>query len=52
MESEYGAEIKTLFRRRFISCGYESVAIIPLRCGPEVIGVLQLNDSRENFFIC
>ena len=49
MESGYGAETKTLFRRRFISCGYESVAIIPIRCGPEVIGVLQLNDSRENF---
>lgn len=49
IESEYGGELKTLFRSHFISCGYESVAIIPLRCDREVIGVLQLNDSRDNF---
>jgi len=50
MESEYGGELKTLFRSPFISSSYESVAIIPLRYDREVIGVLQLNDSRENIF--
>lgn len=50
MESEYGGELKTLFRSPFISSGYESVAIVPLRCDGEVIGVLQLNDSRDNVF--
>lgn len=28
--------------------GYESVALIPLRSGGEIIGLLQLNDSRQN----
>ena len=50
IESEYGGELKTLFRSPFISSGYESVAIVPLRCDREVIGVLQLNDSRDNIF--
>jgi hypothetical protein len=30
--------------------GYESVALIPLRSGPEIVGLLQLNDSRSNLF--
>ncbi len=50
IESEYGGELKTLFRSPFISSGYESVAIVPLRCDREVLGVLQLNDSRDNIF--
>ncbi len=28
--------------------GYESVALIPLRTGTEIIGLLQLNDKRRN----
>ncbi|MBD3305894.1 response regulator [candidate division KSB3 bacterium] len=28
--------------------GYESIGLIPLRSGDEIIGLLQLNDSREN----
>lgn len=50
IESEYGGELRTLFRGPFISSGYESVAIVPLRCDHEIIGVLQLNDSRANIF--
>jgi PAS domain S-box-containing protein len=30
--------------------GYESVALIPLRADREIIGLLQLNDSRKNCF--
>ncbi len=30
--------------------GYESVALIPLRSGREIIGLIQLNDSRKNCF--
>jgi len=30
--------------------GYESVALIPLRHGPEIVGLLQLNDSRPSRF--
>ena len=30
--------------------GYESVALIPLRSGRNIIGLLQLNDRRENLF--
>ena len=37
-------------RNRCNTEGYESVAIIPLSTGPEIIGTLQLNDSRPNMF--
>ena len=37
-------------RNRCNSEGYESVALIPLRSGGEIIGLLQLNDSRQNVF--
>jgi PAS domain S-box-containing protein/putative nucleotidyltransferase with HDIG domain len=37
-------------RNRCNSEGYESVALIPLRSGEEIIGLLQLNDSRQNLF--
>ncbi|MBN1609138.1 MAG: response regulator [Polyangiaceae bacterium] len=30
--------------------GYESVALVPLRSGDEIIGLLQLNDHRRNRF--
>ncbi len=30
--------------------GYESVALIPLRSGEEIIGMLQLNDRKKNRF--
>ena len=30
--------------------GYESVALIPLRSGDEIVGLLQLNDSRKGMF--
>ena len=32
------------------SAGYESVALIPLRSGSEIIGLLQLNDRRKGVF--
>jgi PAS domain S-box-containing protein len=37
-------------RNRCNSEGYESVALIPLRSGSEIIGLLQLNDRRPNCF--
>jgi PAS domain S-box-containing protein len=37
-------------RNRCNSEGYESVALIPLRSGTEIVGLLQLNDTRENVF--
>ncbi len=37
-------------RNRCNGEGYESVALIPLRSRGEIIGLLQLNDSRQNIF--
>ena len=37
-------------RNQCNSSGYESVALIPLRCGDETIGLLQLNDHRTDRF--
>jgi len=37
-------------RSRCNEAGYESVALIPLRCGDEIVGLLQLNDSRAGRF--
>jgi PAS domain S-box-containing protein/putative nucleotidyltransferase with HDIG domain len=37
-------------RNRCNSEGYESVALIPLRSGEEIIGLLQLNDTRTELF--
>lgn len=34
-------------RNRCIQSGYQSVALIPVRSGQEIIGLLQLNDRRE-----
>ena len=30
--------------------GYESVALIPIRCAGDIVGLLQLNDKREGCF--
>ncbi len=35
---------------RLNSAGYESVALIPLRSGDEIVGILELNDSRKDCF--
>jgi PAS domain S-box-containing protein len=35
-------------RNQCIHNGYQSVALIPVRSGREIIGLLQLNDRREN----
>jgi len=37
-------------RNRCNGEGYESVALIPLKSGGGIIGLLQLNDSRQNLF--
>ncbi len=37
-------------RNRCNSAGYESVALIPLRSGGEIMGLLQLNDRRRDRF--
>lgn len=37
-------------RNRCNKQGYESVALVPLRSGGEIIGLLQLNDSRRGRF--
>ncbi|MHB9097272.1 MAG: PAS domain S-box protein, partial [Syntrophales bacterium] len=37
-------------RNRCNSEGYESLALIPLRSGSEIIGLLHLSDSRQNLF--
>src|SRR3989339_46277 len=37
-------------RNRCNAEGYESLALIPLRSGEEIIGLLQLSDSRQNLF--
>ena len=34
-------------RNQCNQAGYESVALIPLRCGDEIVGLLQLNDTRR-----
>lgn len=47
------ASLKTLqipLRSRCNEAGYESVALIPLRSGDEIVGLLQLNDSRPGRF--
>ncbi len=41
---------QTRTRNRCISDGYESVALIPLNTGDEVVGLLQFNDRRTNRF--
>jgi len=37
-------------RNRCNAAGYESVALIPIRADEEIVGLLQLNDSRRSCF--
>ncbi len=37
-------------RGQCLKVGYESIALIPLKSGDEVIGILQLSDHRKNLF--
>jgi PAS domain S-box-containing protein len=48
LSSEHGNEIRRVVRTRFNDHRYESVAIIPLRSGREIVGLLQFNDTRES----
>jgi hypothetical protein len=32
------------------NCGYESVALIPMQAGNRTLGLIQMNDPRENMF--
>jgi PAS domain S-box-containing protein len=41
-------ECQGRFRNYCNQAGYESVAVIPLRSGSEMIGLLQLNDKRKD----
>jgi PAS domain S-box-containing protein/putative nucleotidyltransferase with HDIG domain len=45
-EKEYQGRI----RNRCNAEGYESLALIPLRSGEEIIGLMQLSDTRQNLF--
>ncbi|NLT67580.1 MAG: PAS domain S-box protein [Acidobacteria bacterium] len=38
------------FRSSCVDSGYRSLALIPVRSGEEIIGMLQLNDRREGCF--
>ena len=44
------ADPRTNPRNRCIHSGYQSVALIPLQSGEEILGLLQLNDRREGRF--
>jgi|GEM_PF-1930272 len=44
------ADPRTNPRNRCIHDGYQSIAIVPVRSGREIIGLLQLNDRREGRF--
>ena len=50
LSSTTDADRQTHTRNRCNAAGYESVALIPLRAGPEVFGLLQFNDPRTNRF--
>jgi PAS domain S-box-containing protein/putative nucleotidyltransferase with HDIG domain len=45
-----GEENQGCIRNRCNAEGYESLALIPLRSGEQIIGLLQLNDSRKDLF--
>jgi PAS domain S-box-containing protein len=52
-ELQNSTRLKTLqvpLRNRCNEAGYESVALVPLRSGDEIVGLLQLNDSRPGRF--
>lgn len=42
--------LQGLTKNRCNQAGYESVALIPLRSGDEIVGLLQLNDTRRGRF--
>jgi len=44
------ADRQSRTRNRCNGEGYESVALIPLKAGNEIIGLLQLNDRRKDLF--
>ncbi len=44
------ADPRTSPRNHCIHCGYQSLALIPLRSGEQIIGLLQLNDRRAERF--
>ena len=44
------ADLRINPRNRCIHSGYQSVALIPLQSGGEILGLLQLNDRREGRF--
>jgi PAS domain S-box-containing protein len=50
VDSGNGTGLAPAVSEQFIFHGYESVALVPLRSGSEIIGLLQLNDPRENCF--
>jgi len=43
-------ELQANTRNRFKNENYESIALVPLKSGQEIIGLLQLNDHRPNRF--
>jgi len=47
LEVPIDADLRTNPRNRCIHDGYLSTALIPVRSGREIIGLLQLNDHRE-----
>jgi len=50
LAEKYGEEDQGCIRNRCNSEGYESLALIPLRSGKEIIGLMQLSDKRQNLF--
>ncbi len=50
LASTSGNNFDARTRDRFKEEGYESIALIPLRSGDEMIGLLQMNDQRPNQF--
>jgi len=45
-ETEWGTHL----RGRCPAAGYESLALVPLRCGQEIIGLVQFNGRRKGCF--
>ena len=50
LDSTTEADRQGRTRNRCNGEGYESVALIPLKAGDEIIGLLQLNDRRKDLF--
>lgn len=46
----YASRLPSRLRKRCNEEGYESVVLIPLRSGDEIMGLLQMNDRRRNLF--